>query len=134
MNDDDITEPRAHVREWVAIQEARTDAILADQIQKARDAALTRANELRAEWTRLMTLDNTPMEVIYPDSDDAEGWLDYSAELAEIEKNLNAHMREHYDLLIDQPIWTEWFAPGDEPARPRTVTVAAPILNDDPPF
>lgn len=129
MNDDDVAEPCAHVREYVAIQQARTDALLWDEINKVR----ARASELLAEWNRLMALDNTPLEVIYPDSD-AEGWPDYTSEIDAVEEQLNAHMLEHYDALVGQPIWSEWFAPGDEPARPRTVTVAAPILNDDPPF
>lgn len=133
MNDDDPTEPRAHVRAYDAIQQAHTDAILSAEFHKARDAARAHASELLAEWQRLMTLDNTPLEVLYPGGD-AEGWPDYTSEIDAIEQQLNTHMREHYDHLVDQPIWREWFAPGDEPARPRTVTVAAPILNDDPPF
>ncbi|MFR9754101.1 hypothetical protein ACL02S_24110, partial [Nocardia sp. 004] len=97
------------------------------------DEARERAHELRAEWNRLMTLDNTPLEYVYPDSD-AEGWADYSAEIAAVERKLDAHMREHYDHLVDQPIWREWYAPGDEPARPRTVPASAPITGNDPPF
>ena len=131
---DDITEPRAHVREFDAIQQASMDAILAAERRKRRDEALARAHALRGEWNRLMTLDNTPMEFIYPDSDTAEDFPDYSAALAEVEQKLNDHMREHYDDLIDQPIWREWYGPADEPARPRTTPTAAPILNNDPPF
>lgn len=95
--------------------------------------ARARAQELLAEWDRLMDLDNTPLEFIYPDSG-AQGWPDYSTEIHAVELELNAHMREHYDALVDQPIWSSWFAPGDEPPRPRIPEVSAPIFGNDPPF
>ncbi|MFF2088535.1 hypothetical protein ACFVVM_32530 [Nocardia sp. NPDC058176] len=95
-----------------------------------------RVRTLLAEFDRLMRMDNTPVEFLYPDAEDVQE-SDYGPAIDGVEKQLKGYLREHQAELDGTPVWQAFFGPDPEPEPLRPADhiddgVMLPVLDERP--